>query len=63
MANTKKLKTNRPMRKGVKRAQRRALKAVGATLTRAERRKLRKEPMGVRKFVKESRAAAATPAS
>lgn len=54
MANTKKF-TDRAMRKGVKRSQRKSLKAVKASLTLTERKTLRKEPMGVRKFVAETR--------
>ena len=54
MANTKKF-TDRAMRKGIKRAQRKSLKAVKASLTLAERKSLNKEPMGVRKFIAENR--------
>ena len=57
MANTKNLKENRAVRKGVKRSQRRRLKALRYTLTPAENRQLRKEPMGLRKFVAEVRTA------
>ncbi len=54
MANTKKF-TDRAMRKGVKRSQRKSLKAVKGSLTLTERKALKKEPMGVRKFIAENR--------
>ncbi len=57
MANTKKFKTTRTMRKGIKRSQRAELKTLFGTLTGDERRKLRKEPKGLRKFVAEARKA------
>lgn len=57
MANTKKFKTDRTMRKGIKRSQRAKLKAVEATLTPADRRTLRKEPQGTRKYLAEKAAA------
>ena len=54
MANTKSI-TDRAMRKGIKRSQRKRLKELFGTLDRKERASLRKEPMGVRKFVAENR--------
>ena len=54
MANTKSV-TDRAMRKGIKRSQRKRLKALAETLTKKERASLRKEPMGIRKFIAESR--------
>lgn len=54
MANTKNI-TDRGMRKGVKRSQRKALKAVKGDLTLKERKSLRKEPMGVRAFIAKHR--------
>ena len=54
MANTKSI-TDRAMRKGIKRSQRKRLKELFGTLNRKERAALRKEPTGVRKFVAENR--------
>jgi len=53
MANTHAFKDNRSMRKGIKRSQRKALKALKYTLTNVERRQLRKEPQGIKAFVAE----------
>lgn len=58
MANTKKL-TDRTMRKGVKRSQRKALKALETTLTPTDRRTLRKEPQGIKSYLAAKAAAAA----
>ena len=51
MANTKSL--NNEMRKGVKRSQRKSLKAAYGTLTGAQKARLRKseETIGVRAFI------------
>ncbi len=57
MANTKKI-TDRKMRKGVKRSQRKALKAVYGSFTGADYRALRKEPQGVRAYAAAKEAAA-----
>ena len=54
MANTKQF-TDRKMRKGIKRSQRKKLKAIKAGLTPTERRQLRKEPQGIRAFIAEHR--------
>jgi hypothetical protein len=52
MANTKKIE-NRTMRKGIKRAQRRALKEVYAGLSAEQRKKFHKadEKVGLRVYV------------
>ena len=50
MANTKKF-TDRAVRKGIKRSQRSALKALRETLSPTDRKSLRKEPMGLRKYL------------
>jgi len=55
MANTKNWKENSAMRKGIKRAQRKKLTALRATLTPTERKKLKKEPMGIKKFLAATR--------
>ena len=59
MANTKNWKSDRAMRKGIKRAQRKALSALRAGLSPADRKKLKKEPMGIKKYLAEKAAAAA----
>ncbi len=56
--NTKKWKSNPAMRKGLKQAARKRLATVYASLSREERRKLEKEPMGIRKFIATTRKAA-----
>ncbi len=61
MADTKKF-TDRKMRKGVKRSQRKALKAASQALTGKDRRALRKEPQGIRAYLAEKAAAAAAAA-
>ena len=58
MANTKSI-TDRAMRKGIKRSQRKRLKELFGTLSRKERANLRKEPTGLRKFVAENQKAEA----
>ncbi|MFT5429936.1 MAG: hypothetical protein ACI9OJ_000609 [Myxococcota bacterium] len=58
MANTKNWKEDTSMRKGIKRAQRKALGTLHASLTPAERKKLKKEPMGIKKFIALTRKAA-----
>ena len=62
MANTKKF-TDRAMRKGIKRSQRKRLQTLANTLTPADRRKLRKEPQGIRSYVAATQAAAAAAAA
>ena len=58
MANTKSI-TDRAMRKGIKRSQRKRLKELFGTLNRKQRASLRKEPTGLRKFVAENQPAEA----
>jgi hypothetical protein len=55
--NTKKWKSNPSMRKGLKHAARQKLADLYGTLTREERRKLKKEPMGIKKFIATERKA------
>ena len=61
MADTRKI-TDRKMRKGVKRSQRKALKTAALDLTGKDRRALRKEPRGIRAYLAEKAAAAAAAA-
>ncbi|MBT9554382.1 MAG: hypothetical protein IV100_00080 [Myxococcales bacterium] len=55
--NTKKWKSNPAMRKGLKHAARTKLAEVWGSLDRVQRRKLKKEPMGVKKFLETSKKA------
>ncbi|MFT7622839.1 MAG: hypothetical protein ACI9WU_002014 [Myxococcota bacterium] len=61
MADTKKI-TDRNMRKGIKRSQRRNLLKVAEQLTPRDRRQLRKEPQGTRAYLA-AKAAEAAPAA
>ena len=62
MANTKKIE-DKKMRKGIKRAQRRSLKALELTLKTSDRKKLRKEPQGIREYIAAKEKAAAEAAA